>query len=184
VTETLDPVLKNAEKVTVSKPKLLGGLNSTGVKSHESIVMEHMTSNSKMEKENVVLLNHKLKVVAAMIVTETVTETPDPVPKSAEKVIVSKPKLLGGPSSTVARSHVSTVMVHMISSLKMEKENVELLNHKLKVVAAVAVAAVVMTVTETVVVLLVLLVFVKVTKSKLNVLAGLNITKVKLHVST
>ena len=108
----------------------------------------------------------------------------DPVPKSAEKVIVSKPKLLGGPSSTEARSHESTVMVHMTLNLKMVKESVVLLNHKLKVVAAVAVAVVVMTVTETAVVVLVLLVFVKVTKSKLNVLDGRNITKVKLHVST
>ena len=152
VTETLDPVLARNVRVTKSKLSVLDGLNSTVVKSHESTVMVHMTLNSKMVKENVVLKIHKLKVEEAMIVTETetVTETPDPVPKREEKVIVSKQKLLGGLNSILVKLLVLTVMEHMISSLKMVKESVVLLNHKLKVVEVMTKIAIeIVTVTET-----------------------------------
>merc|ERR1712166_1607941 len=95
-TETLDPVLKREERVIVSKLKLLGGQNSILVKLQEPIVMEPTISSLKMEKESVVLLNHKSKVVEVMtkiaIEIVTVIETPDPVLKSAEKVTVSKLK--------------------------------------------------------------------------------------------
>merc|ERR1712166_1695362 len=62
-------VPQNEKKETVSKLKCRVGPSSILVKSHVSIVMEHMTLNLKTVKENVVSKKIKLKVVEVQMMT-------------------------------------------------------------------------------------------------------------------
>ena len=136
IPDLLLQVPKRGGKAIESKQKSLDGPNTTVAKLPRLITMDLMMLNLMMVKENVVLPNHKLKVVEMMTVTEIVieiaTETVilDLPPRKGEKEIGSKPKCLDGQNTTVVKSHGSTAMEHMTSHLKMVKGSVVLLNHK------------------------------------------------------
>ena len=99
VTETPDPVPARNARVTKLKLNVLDGLNFMLVKSHELIVMEHMTLNLKTVKENVVSKKIKLKVVEVQMMTEIETvAAPVLVPVFA-KVTKSKPNVQQGPQA-------------------------------------------------------------------------------------